>query len=111
MSVRKRVWKLLGKFDRRVVLVEDAVERVGGAVENILAIVAEHRAAYANDSARLERAMLELSRTVRDMLDSMADERERRAGVGREQMRQSSELDHLDRRVTALEGRRSGAAE
>jgi hypothetical protein len=101
VSLKTRVWRLLGKFDRRVTLVESAVDRVEGAVNNLLVIGAELRAAAANMRAtaeRLERAVAELSDTVQnDVLRAMADERQIRAGLGQEVMRLSGRVDTVER--------------
>jgi hypothetical protein len=109
MSIRTRVWKLLGKFDRRLTLVESAVERIEGAVDDMLAIATELKAMAANLNAavtrleaavpRLEAAVTEQGRTLGSMLDTVQDERERRAGIGREQMAQSGRLDYLERKL------------
>ena len=114
MSLRGRVRRLMAKFDRRQVLVEDSVDRIEGAVENLLEMASEERARNATFRADIERAVAELGRTIRDdILRAMADERERRVGLGREVMRQSSTLDEHERRIALLEPGRgaNGAAE
>jgi len=102
MSIKTRVWRLLGKFDRRLTLVESTAERTEGAVDDMLAIATELKATAANLSAtaaRLEAAVAEQGRTLGGMLDTAHDERERRAGIGREQMAQSGRLDRVERKL------------
>jgi predicted nucleic acid-binding Zn-ribbon protein len=116
VSLRGRVHRLLGKFDRRVTLVESAAERIEGAVENILEIASELRAEFRATALELKTAVAEIGKTVNDdLLQAMADERERRAGLGREVMAQSSRLDTVERRIGRLEeakgGHLGGAAE
>lgn len=130
MSLRGRIRRLFAKFDRRVTLVEDEQESTAGATLAVLEIVTELKAATANlttSVSRIEVAVTELSRTIHQtVIPSLTDERERRAGVGRELMRQGSkqdglavvqreqrrELDQVKARVVVLEnGGSNGAAE
>jgi hypothetical protein len=94
LSLKTRVWKLLGKFDRRVTLVEDTAERIEGAVHDMLEVATELKATAAILSAkarsldgtaeRLERAVREQGKTLATVLDTQKDEGERRAGLGKE---------------------------
>jgi hypothetical protein len=94
VRLKTRVWKLLGKFDRRVTLVESAAERTEGAVDDMLAIATELKATAAILSAkaesldrtatRLEAAVCEQGKTIAGVLETQRDEGERRAGLGKE---------------------------
>lgn len=101
MSIRTRVWRLLGKFDRRLTLAEDRVESAVGACHDTLEIATELKAT----AARLEAAVAEQGSTLGDAFRSLRDERERRAGLGTEVMRLSGRVDTLER------GERGGAAQ
>lgn len=122
MSLRGRVRRLFAKFDRRVTLVEDCVERVEvlvagidkatqratGAVNDMLQIGTDLKATAAllrRGEVELRTAVAELGRTVHeDLLKAMADERERRAGLG-------ADLMELKYRVAELEGRANGSTQ
>lgn len=111
MSLKTRVWRLLGKLDRRITLTEDAVEQTRGAVNDMLDIGTDMRGKTARiDSSveRIERAVVELARTVADAMQSQRDEREIRAGLAKEVMRLSGRVDTVERHVE--EGRPNGAA-
>jgi hypothetical protein len=107
VSLRGRVRRLFAKFDRRVVLVEDAVESIGGAVLQMLEIKTEIQAAV----ARIERAVVEQGRTLGNALDGMRSEAQIRSGLGRELMEESARLDAVERRIDDLEGRHRGTAQ
>jgi hypothetical protein len=105
-GLQRRVWKVLGLQDDSITLLEDTLERVEGATLAILAIVTELKATV----ARLETAVVEQGRTMHDTLNRVHEEAVIRGGVGQEQMRQSSVLDALDRKL-ADHGRRLAAVE
>lgn len=100
MSIKSRVARLLGKFDRRVTLVEDSVERIEGAVDNILEMTTEMRAVarrLEGTAERLERAVSEQGKTLGNTLEGQRSESLIRAGLGREVMRLSARVDKLER--------------
>lgn len=97
MSLKTRVWRLLGKFDRRLVLVEDTVDEIRGVVHDVLAVVTELRAEMRSSTSRIEAAVVEQGKTLGSAYAAMADERERRGGLGQELMRLSGRIDALER--------------
>jgi hypothetical protein len=101
MSLKTRVWRLLGKYDRRLTLAEDRIELAVGACHQTLEVATELRAV----AARLEAAVAEQGKTLGQAFESMRDERERRIGLGKEVMSLSGRVDTVERRGP------SGAAE
>lgn len=103
MNIRRAVHRVLRSFGLRLT-------RVEGAVDDMLEIGTELKAMAANLSTtaeRLERAVAEQGRTLSQQLDTIHDERQRRAGIGQQVM-------ELDSRVSRLELGRvatNGAAE
>lgn len=108
MSLKTRIWRILGKLDRRTTLIEDVVQQTSGAVVDVLEIATDLKATAANlnaTAARLEAAVVEQGKTLDRAMVTVNDERHRRAGLGAEVL----ELRH---RVGLLEEERrpNGAA-
>jgi hypothetical protein len=99
VSLKTRVWRLLGKLDRRVTLIEDTADEMRGVMHDVLSVVTELRAEMRTGVSQIRAAVVEQGRTMDNTLESVRDERDRRAGLGREVMAQSARIDRLERRV------------
>jgi hypothetical protein len=114
MSLKSRVVRILTKLERRATLAEDSVERSEAVVLDVLAITTELRAAAANlqtTANQLKAAVAEQGDTLANAMQGMRDESKRRAGLGKELMRESARLDEVERRLNHIEeGRPNGAA-
>lgn len=93
MSLKTRIWRLLGKFDRRLVLAEDRIESAVGACHQTLEVATELRAI----AARLEAAVVEQGKTLGDAFETMRDERTRRVELGKQVMYLSGRVDTIER--------------
>jgi hypothetical protein len=102
VSLRRKVARVLRSFGSRLARAEGAVGDMLEIGTDLKEVAAELR----ETADRLQAAVVEQGRTLRDQMATVRDERERRAGLGRQVL----ELEH---RLGKLEELRpaNGAAE
>jgi hypothetical protein len=103
VSLKSRVVKILTKLERRSTLAEDSVERAEAVVLDVLDMTTELKAVAAMlqaTASRLEVAVAEQGKTLSGVLDGLRDERQRRAGMGREAF---GRIFEVEQRLDALE--------